>query len=133
MAPELAVNRERAGDGDRRAREILAAAEFRVDVAWDRDTVRIAPVGEVDLATIGPLRTQATEVMAAAPGRIILDLRETTFLDSSALHFAVETHEWAKRTGTGFAIVPGPAVVQRTFEVAGLRDELPFVDVPRAS
>jgi anti-anti-sigma factor len=133
MASELAVNRERADDEDRRTGEILAAAEFRVDVAWDQDTVRITPVGEVDLATIGLLRTQATEAMSAAPGRMILDLRETTFLDSSALHFAAETHEWAISTGTRFAIVPGPAVVQRTFEVAGLSDQLPFVDVPRAS
>ena len=81
----------------------------------------------------GVLRTQTTEAMSAAPGRMILDLRETTFLDSSALHFAVETHEWAMSTGTRFAIVPGPAVVRRTFEVAGLSEQLPFVDVPRAA
>jgi hypothetical protein len=32
----------------------------------------------------------------------------------------------------GFAIIPGPPVVQRTFVIAGLVDRLPFVDVPRA-
>lgn len=132
MASGLAVHRGRAEDGDQRAAEIRAAAGFRVEVAWDDDAVRVAPVGEIDLATIARLREQTTEVMTAGPGRLVLDLREVTFADSSALHLAVEILERAKRTGTGFAIIPGPPVVQRTFVIAGLVDRLPFVDVPRA-
>ena len=93
---------------------------------------RSRPRGAADRATIARLRVDAEAAMAADPGRLILDLRETTFIDSSMLHLVVETLEWAARTGTQFAIVPGPPVVQRTFEVAGLSDRLPFVDVPRA-
>ena len=132
MASELAVNREdtrhRAGHAD----EILAVVEFRVDVAREHGAVRISPVGELDLATIGRLREHTSEAMAAGPGRLILDLRETSFLDSSALHLAAEILEWAERTGTQFAVIPGPPVVQRTFAVAGLSERLPFVDAPRA-
>jgi anti-anti-sigma factor len=69
--------------------------------------------------------------MASGAGRVILDLRETTFLDSSALHLAVETHERAACDGIGFAIVPAPPIVQRAFDIAGLSARLPFVDVPR--
>ena len=94
--------------------------------------VRICPVGELDLATIGRLRAQTSEALATGPGRVILDLRQTTFIDSSAIHLAVELLERAARTGTQFSIVPGPSGVQRTFEVAGLTGRLPFVDVPRA-
>ena len=133
MASGLAVNRRGAGDSDGNAEEIRAAAAFRVDVAWERDTVSVSPVGEVDLATIGSLRAHTREAMAAGPGRLILDLRETTFVDSTSLHLAVELNEWAAGAGAQFAIIPGPPVVQRTFEVAGLIDRLPFVDVPRAS
>ena len=132
MVSGLAVNRGRAGDDDRKAAEIHAAAEFRVEVAWDEDTVRVAPVGEIDLATIGRLRESTTEALTAGPGRLILDLRDVTFADSSALHLAVELLEWAERTETRFAIFPGPPVVQRTFVIAGLSDRLPFVDAPRA-
>jgi anti-anti-sigma factor len=131
MASGFAVNRRRAGDDDGHAGEIPAAVEFRVDVAQEHDAVRISPAGEVDLATVGRVRARVDEALAAA-ARLILDLRATTFADSSVLHLAVKTQERAARDEIPFAIIPGPPVVQRTFEVAGLSDRLPFVDVPRA-
>jgi anti-anti-sigma factor len=109
------------------------AIEFRVDVARERDAVRVSPVGELDMATIRYLREALYEAMAAGAARVILDLRETTFLDSSALHLAVDAHERAVRDTTGFAIIPGPPLVQRAFDIAGLSDRLPFVEVPRGS
>jgi anti-anti-sigma factor len=68
--------------------------------------------------------------MAGAAGRVIVDLRWTTFVDSSTLHLVVDAYERAARDGIEFALVAGPPGVQRTFEVAGLGDRLPFVDVP---
>jgi anti-anti-sigma factor len=112
------------------AETILAAAEFRVDVTREPDTVRISPVGEVDAATIGGVREHINDAMATGTGRLILDLREITFLDSTALHLAVETNDWAARNGVEFAIIPGSPAVQRTFHVAQLTERLPFVDVP---
>jgi anti-anti-sigma factor len=67
--------------------------------------------------------------MASRAGRVILDLRQTTLLDSSGLHLAVDADTWAKPDGAGFAIIAGSPDVQRTFDVAGL-NELTFVDVP---
>jgi len=131
MASALAVTRETTQDSEINAPEIVAAADFRVEMAWEHDTVRICPVGEIDLATIARLREHTDEAMAAGPGRVILDLRETTFTDSSALHLAVEMVRWAERTETSFTIIPGSPVVQRTFEVAGLAGRLPFVDAPQ--
>lgn len=130
MVPDLAVDHGFTRDPDEDAEAMLAAASFRVDVARERDAVRVCAVGEVDLATIGILRERLDEAMASATGRVILDLHETTFVDSSALHLAVDACERAARDGIEFAIVAGPPHVQRTFAVAGLGDRLPFVDVP---
>jgi anti-anti-sigma factor len=130
MAPELAVGREITRDHNGNAEAMLAAVSFRVDVAQERGAVRLCPVGEVDLATIGQLRERLDEAMASATGRVILDLRKTTFADSSALHLVVDAYDRAARDGIEFALVAGPPGVQRTFEVAGLSDRLPFVDVP---
>lgn len=129
MALRPAVNGEltRAGDGD--AAAMLAAVEFRVDVAREHGAVRVCPIGELDMATIGQLRARLEEALASGAGRVILDLRATTFLDSSGLHLAVETTASAARSGTEFSIIAGPPDVQRIFDVAGL-SELPFVDVP---
>jgi anti-anti-sigma factor len=132
MASGLPVNREDTRDRAAHAEAMRAAAEFRVDVAREHDAVRVSPVGELDVATIGHVREHLGEAMASGAGRVILDLRETTFLDSSALHLAVETHDWATRSGAEFAIIPGPPPVQRAFDVTGLSARLPFVDVPRA-
>ena len=119
----------RASDGH--AEAMLAAVAFRVDVAQERGAVRVCPVGELDMATIGQLRARLGEAMDSSAARVILDLRQTTFLDSSGLHLAVETTAWAARNGTEFAIIAGPPDVQRTFDIADLSERLPFLDVPR--
>lgn len=129
MTPELALDHTRARDGQ--AEAMLAAVSFRVDVAHERGAVRVSPVGDVDLGTVGRLRERLDEAMDAGAGRVILDLRGTTFCDSSTLHLAVDAHDRAVRTGIEFAIVAGPPGVQRTFDITGLSDRLPFVDVPR--
>ena len=132
MTPGLAV------DGDVRqapsadAKAILAAVEFRVDVVHERGGVRLCPVGEIDIASIGRLRESMDAAVAAGADRLVLDLRGTTFLDSTGLHFAVEADAWASQNGAEFSIIPGPPAVQRTFDVASLTAELPFVEVPRA-
>ena len=132
MALRAAVAREVTRDGDGYAEAIRAAAEFRVEVAREGDSVRVCPIGELDLATIETLREHVDEAVAAGAGRVILALRRTTFLDSTGLHLTVETAARVAGTGATFAIIPGSPVVQRTFEAAGLTARLPFVDVPRA-
>jgi anti-anti-sigma factor len=109
----------------------LTAVKFRVEVARDPAGVRVSPVGEVDVATIGQIREPIDEALAAGAERVILDLRETTFADSTVLHLAFEVDARAKEQGAAFAIVGGPPAVQRTFDVAGMTPLLPFVDVPR--
>jgi anti-sigma B factor antagonist len=120
--------REVAQASDGHGGTMPADAEFRVDVTQERGGVRVRPVGDVDVATIGRLRERMNEAMAAAGERVILDLRATTFLDSTGLHLVVDTDSWATRTGTEFVIIAGPPAVQHTFDLAGLSGRLPFVD-----
>src|SRR3954470_10476578 len=115
MAVAPALTHEDITGRDGHAEAILAVVELRVDVALEPDAVRVSPVGEVDLATIGRLREHMHEGMATGTARVILDLRATTLIDSTALHLAVDTHDWAARNGVAFAIIPGPPAVQRTF------------------
>jgi anti-anti-sigma factor len=112
------------GDGSTGAN---ASSEFRVEVELDRDAVRVCPIGEIDLSTVGEVRAELDELRFAGFRRLILDLRRATFLDSSGVRLACDAHVASARDGTEFAIVPGPPAVQRTFEVAGVCDRLPFV------
>lgn len=123
MALRLCVQ---ATDGDGQA--MPAAVEFRVGVAHEHGGVRVCPIGDVELASIGRLRERMSEAMAAGADRVILDLRATTFLDSTGLHLALDTDAWATRNGTEFVIIAGPPAVQHAFHAAGLTERLPFVD-----
>jgi anti-anti-sigma factor len=116
--------------------EIRAAAEqtgelpgrFRVEVEPERDVVRVCPVGEVDLGTVDEVRAHLEEMQSSGFSRVVLDLRRTTFLDSSGLRLAVEMDAASRADGFAFAIVAGPPEVQRAFELTGLTSRLPFVE-----
>jgi len=89
--------------------------------------VRVCPIGEIDLSTVGEVRAQLDELRSVGFGCLILDLRRATFLDSSGVRLALDAHATSVADGTEFAIVRGPAAVQHTFEVAGVCDRLPFI------
>jgi anti-sigma B factor antagonist len=99
---------------------------FRVEVRPERDLVRVYPVGDLDLATVAEVRAQLEELKAAGFSHLVLDLRRTTFLDSSALHMIVEINSAAANDGFAFTITPGPSTVHRAFELTGLDTRLPF-------
>jgi anti-sigma B factor antagonist len=110
--------------------EVLPA-KFRVDVEPEREVVRVCPVGEVDLSTVDAVREQLEHVKSSGFPRLVLDLRRTTFLDSSGLRLAVDVSAASRSDGFAFAIIAGPPEVQRAFELAGLASRLPFVE-PRS-
>jgi anti-anti-sigma factor len=101
---------------------------FEVEVRPERDAVRLCPSGEVDIATVDRLREELQELKSAGFKRVILDLRQATFLDSAGLHLVLEADAASRADGWDFAVIQGPPVVQRSFEVAGLLGQLPFVD-----
>lgn len=99
---------------------------FRIDVHHERETVRVTPVGELDLATVAPLRERLDEVRASGCRSIVLDLRELTFIDSSGLHLTLSCDRHARESQIEFAIIQGPPAVRRVFEITGLLNRLSF-------
>ena len=84
--------------------------------------------GEVDLATVAPLREATTTAIASgAYDRLIFDLAGVTFIDSSGLHVVAEAERAFSRNG-GATLVVNPAPnVRRVFELLGLDRLLPIV------
>jgi anti-anti-sigma factor len=101
---------------------------FRVDVRQDRDAVYVCPVGDVDLDTADHIRERLDELRHAGFKRLILDLRGVTFLDSTGIRLVLDADASARADGFDFALIEGPARVQRAFEITGLRAALPFID-----
>src|SRR5215212_1751708 len=106
---------------------------FRVTAQIESDVVRICPFGDVDIATVGQIREQIETFTATAAKRLVLDLRGATFLDSAGLHLVLEADAASRADGWEFALVGGPADVQRVFELTGCRPRLPFLTASEIS
>jgi len=103
------------------------AMDFRVEVAPEREAVRVSPVGEIDVATVDGVRERLDELRATGVRRVVLDLGGVTFIDSTGLRLVLEQLAASATDGCQLSIVPGPRRVQRVFEVAGLDSRLPLV------
>jgi anti-anti-sigma factor len=100
--------------------------EFSVEVGGGADGSIVTPHGELDLATQGRLRTALEQ--QAARGAVTLDLSRLRFLDTSGLRLILELTEAAARDGFAFSVLPGNPSVQRLFDVAGVRELVPFAE-----
>jgi anti-sigma B factor antagonist len=110
-----------------------APAPFRIVAHTERDVVRICPLGEVDLETVGRIREQIEKLAGSAPQCLVLDLRGATFLESAGLNFILEADAASRESGWELEIIGGPARVQRVFELTGSRARLPFLTAAQLS
>jgi anti-sigma B factor antagonist len=101
---------------------------FRIDVEQRSDSVRVAPVGELDLATVDKLRAEVDRQLQAGVAQLVLDLRGVRFLDSTGLRFVLVLDADTSANGQELALIRGPEVVQRIFDVTQVSDRLRFVE-----
>jgi anti-anti-sigma factor len=101
---------------------------LRVDVEPEREVVRVVPIGELDMATVGQLAEELTKLRDVGFKCLVLDLRRLEFMDSSGVHLILEADAYARTNGHDFAVIPGPPVIQRLFELSGVGDQLEFRD-----
>jgi anti-anti-sigma factor len=101
---------------------------FQIDAESAPKGVRVRPLGEIDLDTVDSIRRKIDDYVAAGCKRVVLDLRAVTFMDSTGVHLILETDAAARTSGWELLLIEGPASVQRTFELAGVRESLPFVE-----
>ena len=95
-----------------------------VPVIAHRDLVRVAPEGELDMATCGPVRAMLDELWDSGWAEVVLDLRQVTFVDSTMLHVLVRNEHRAEHAGARFWVIDGPDPVARVLTVSGLRQVL---------
>ena len=98
MAPEFGLNSEPA-DGDRHV---------------------VAVRGEIDLFTAPELKAALGEAIEAGRSRIVVDLSDTTFLDSTALGVLIGTVKRLRSRDGRLTIVNTDASIAKTFEITGL-------------
>ena len=96
---------------------------FRIEVLPDRRRVVVVPHGEVDIATVDQLAAEVDELVGRGFDTVVVDLRETSFLDSSGLHLLLKQ---SARHDAQVTVIDGALPVRRVIDLAGVRHLLRF-------
>jgi anti-anti-sigma factor len=88
----------------------------------------IALAGELDLDGAQRVSQELQRAATADARRIVLDLSNLQFIDSSGVRLIVEANARSRIDGAKLALIRGPRSVQRVFEVTGFAERLPFAD-----
>ena len=88
--------------------------------AVDTATQVVAVRGEIDLFTAPELKTALGEAMEAGKSRLVVDLSETTFLDSTALGVLIGAIKRLRARDGALTIVNTEPTIAKTFEITGL-------------
>lgn len=101
--------------------------EFAVRVQeLDPRTVVIALEGEVDLANAPAFQEELTNRIDSGARRVVVDLQETTFFDSTALRVLLAgNRELGARNGRLLVVCAEPRI-RKIFTVTGLDEVFPF-------
>jgi anti-sigma B factor antagonist len=98
MAPEFGLTTEDAGEG----------------------RLVVAVRGEIDLFTAPELKGALGEAIEGGTTRIVVDLAETSFLDSTALGVLIGTVKRLRSRDGRLTIVNTDPNIAKTFEITGL-------------
>ena len=94
---------------------------FTVRIEEHAGAAVVIPTGELDLATAPVLEAALAKAFASeGPPRVVLDLRELEFIDSSGLRTLLTARRQAEDAGAEFSLVAGHRGLERTLEIAGV-------------
>ncbi len=103
----------------------------RERVAGDIDVVAVR--GEIDIFTAPALKREVSEAIDGGSRRIVLDLTETSFLDSTALGVIIGVSKRLRPLGGALAIVNVTPSIAKTFEITGLAELFPILETRDAA
>jgi anti-sigma B factor antagonist len=96
------------------------SGQIEVKIRKEDDAVVVQPIGEIDLSCSVALRHQLREVQSARPNRLVIDLRDVPYMDSSGVATLVESLQVARRDRTTLVLCSLQERVKSVFEIARL-------------
>jgi anti-sigma B factor antagonist len=88
--------------------------------AVDATTQVVAVRGEIDLFTAPELKQVVTDAIESGERRVVIDLTDVSFLDSTALGVLIGAVKRLRSRGGALAIVNTEPSITKTFEITGL-------------
>ena len=97
------------------------AIEFSItDRQVNDDTHVVAVTGEIDLFTAPEFKQRVSAPIDAGRSNVVVDLRATTFIDSSSLGVLIGAHRRLKLRGGALVVVCDNEAIVKTFRITGL-------------
>ena len=90
-----------------------------IEVSENGDAIVVRLAGELDLHTSGPLRRALLDSIDGARGRVVVDLAQVEFMDSTTLAILLEARARLPRREDFLLAAPG-LEARRALEVSGL-------------
>jgi anti-sigma B factor antagonist len=109
---------------------VAVEEHLHVSVHARADAAVVALNGELDLASAPLLEVEMDRAEVTGATKVVLDLRELRFIDSTGLHTIFSSHSSARERGQEFAITRGSEQVQRLLAITRMGEHLRIVDAP---
>jgi anti-sigma regulatory factor (Ser/Thr protein kinase)/anti-anti-sigma regulatory factor len=103
---------------------------YEVELVRQETALRIVLKGEFDLAAKPALEGVLRDLDPAGLERVVVDIREVTFFDTTGLNMATRLDRWGLDHGLPVSFTRGGPAVANALEAAGLALALTFTDVP---
>ena len=98
----------------------MAMAFSIEDRAVDDAAHVVAVTGEIDLFTAPEFKQRVSAPIDAGRTHVVVDLTETTFIDSSSLGVLIGAHRRLRRLDGSLVIVCSNDAIVKTFRITGL-------------
>src|SRR4051794_34925583 len=98
----------------------MAMAFSIEDRIVDGDTHVVAIAGEIDLFTAPEFKQRVSAPIDAGRTHVVVDLTETTFIDSSSLGVLIGAHRRLRRPPGARGVVCNNDAIVKTFRITGL-------------
>jgi len=99
---------------------------FRSHLRIVDGVARIQLAGELDMSTAPDVERAFEDALAAGCRRLIVDLRNLAFMDSTGLVLLTRWDIGARRDGYDMTLIQGREPIHRLFEVTGLDRQFTF-------
>lgn len=106
--------------------------ELKTDVnALADGWLSLAVEGEVDLSNVGELEKVLQDVLDERTDHLVVDLTETSFMDSTGLRSLILSGQRFSDSDRSFALVVRPGPISRLIDATGLGDSVRIVSEPQ--
>ena len=107
-----------------------AADSLALQLAVRQDGSRtiVAPAGDIDVHTAPSLRDCLTSVLEAGARELVVDLHDTTFIDSTGLGVLVGALKRARQAGGDLVLCAPRRSIAKVFEVTGMDKTFEVLD-----